>query len=485
MKNLALIIILTIASFAQSNVKVEGLDINSSGDDFAPYLSRNKGELYYTTEKGDQGQLIFISKSDDMGFSSKSRISGDINSGSENGSIAITPDGQYMIFAAYENNIKGRGRTDLYSARKINGKWTDIQNLGVAVNSSAWDSNPTISSDGTVLYFSSDRAGGSGGADIYMTTKTREGWTEARNVKELNSSADDLTPNIAWDNKTLAFASNRGGGVGGYDIYFSKLQNGRFSNPALAKSPINTSSNEYSYYVIAGTEMAYFASDRPGGEGNLDIYEASPNPHIADNIVNVYGKVTNGLTGEEIGADVIITDLKSGEEKGVMRADDQDGEYYTVLLPGNDYSLTADKQEFVFHSEEFDLKDRGKSYDVKKDIELFPISKGKTNLMVFFDFDKASLQDKSKSELERLTRFLNLYPNIKIRLDGHTDDQGDADYNLKLSKNRAESVKAYLVNNGIDSKRINTEGYGMTKPLINSRTDEARSQNRRVEMIII
>lgn len=484
MKNLFLILLFAAFAFSQK-VEIENLDINSSGDDFAPYLSRNKQELYFTTEKGDQGQLNFISKSDDMNFDSRSRIPGDINSGTENGSIAITPDGQYMIFSSYENDVLGKGRTDLYSAKKVNGKWVDIQNLGVAINSDAWDSNPTLSSDGMTLYFASDRSGGKGGADIYMSKRTREGWTEAKNVSELNSSADDLTPNLAWDDKTLSISSNRSGGNGGFDIYFSTLNGNSFSAPKNADSPINSAADEYSYYVIAGTENAYFASSRDGGKGMLDIYSANPNPHKADDIVNVYGTVTDGLTGEKIGADIYITDLISGENKGIMKSDDEDGEYYVILKPGNDYSLTADKKEYVFHSEEFDLKDKGESYDVQKNIELFPISKGKTSLMVFFDFDKASLQDKSKPELERLTRFLNLYPDIKIRLDGHTDDQGNAEYNNKLSKDRADSVKDYLVNNGIKSDRVETKGFGKSKPLINETTDEARAKNRRVELIII
>jgi outer membrane protein OmpA-like peptidoglycan-associated protein/Tol biopolymer transport system component len=484
MKKILILILLPIITFTQ-DVEIKNLEINFSGDDFAPYLTRNKRELYFTKENGNQGQLVFISKSDNMNFKNSSRLAGDINSGKENGAIAITPDGQYMIFSAYENGFGGEGRTDLYSARKVNGKWTDIQNLGIAVNSNAWDSNPTLSSDGKTLYFSSDREGGAGGADIYMSNKTREGWTKAKNVKEINSSSDDLTPNIAHDNSTFSFSSNRSGGEGNYDIYFSSVNNGRFTSPKNAGSKINTKYNEYSYYIIANTKNAYLCSDRPGGKGEIDIYSVNPNPHKSNPIVNVYGEVADGLTGEKIGADMIVTDLETGKEQAIMKSDDVDGEYYVVLMPNQDYSITADKENYVFHSEEFDLKDSKEGYDLKKNIELFPISKGKTRLMVFFDFDKSTLQNKSSTELDRLTRFLNLYPEINIRLDGHTDDQGSDDYNNKLSKDRAMSVKNKLVENGINPSRIKTEGFGKKKPLINSKTEDARAQNRRVEMVII
>lgn len=484
MKKLILLFIIAALSTNAQNIEIVPLETNSAGDDFAPFLTRNKSELYITAEKSGR-QYLFVSKSGDMNWQSLSQLGRDVNSGTQNGSVAITPDGQYMVFAAYEHDEDGFGRTDLYSARKVDGEWTDIENLGVAINSPYWDSNPTITSDGRTLYFSSDRPGGKGNADIYVSTRTREGWTKAKPIAILNSPEDDLTPHIAYDNETFTFASNRAGGEGGFDIYFSRVKNGVYEQPQNAGSPINTSANEYSYFIITNSDQAYFSSDRTGGKGALDIYQATPNPHEPNAIVNVIGTVTDELSGDMLGADVIITNLNTGEEIGVMRSDDEDGEYNVVLIPGDEYSLTAEREGYLFHSERFSIENTEEGYDIRKDIKLTPIGSGRTNLLVFFDFDKFTLQDISIPELQRIVRFMNKNPDLSISLEGHTDDRGDDAYNKNLSQQRANSVKEYLVENGIDDTRIKTVGYGESKPLMNEQTEEARAMNRRVEMVII
>jgi len=397
----------------------------------------------------------------------------------------MTPDGQYMIFAAFNHSVSGEGRTDLYSASKINGKWTNIINLGPNVNSPYWDSQPTLSSDGNILYFASDRPGGQGGVDIWYSERTREGWSKAKNAgSNINTSYDEMTPSLALDDKTFAFASNRPGGQGGFDIYFTKRNsNTTFTVPQNAGSPINSEYDEYFYVSVQNTNTAYFSSNRPGGDGNLDIYSAVPNPNKSAPVVFVTGQVTDVETNEIVpNCKVEITDLSTRQKIATFFVDDETGEYDVVLQAGKRYAITATAPNYLFHSEKFEIPSDEKGRYIRKDISL---SKNTVVLLLFFDFDKATLQDESIPELNRIADYLNSNTNINIRLDGHTDDQGDAKYNQTLSENRAKAAKEYLVKNGIDARRIETRGFGKTKPLKEGTSEEARTVNRRVEMYII
>lgn len=485
MKKIILILFFTITYLSLAQVvQVIELPINTSYDEFSSQTTRISSEMYISSDR-DGKQKIYLVKRDGESWSVENSIGREVNSGSENGSVALTPDGQYMIFASYEHNVDGFGRTDLYSARKIEGEWTDIQNLGVAINSEYWDSQPSLSSDGKTLYFVSDRPGGKGGTDIYVSNRTREGWSQAVSVSSLNTDNDEMTPFIAADNSTFTFASNRGGSFGGFDIYFTRLRNGSFSTPSNAGNIINSPQDEYFYVVNPNTDIAYFTSSREGGKGALDIYSAVPNPHPSDDVVFVTGIVKDATDESPLGSEIIITDLASGEETAYLASDDETGEYYVVLQRGKQYSITSESPGYVFYSEKFEIPDKIETKIINKDILLNPIGSGKTRLLIFFDFDKSTLQNQSKPELERVIKFLNRNPELKIELHGHTDDQGATDYNDKLSKDRSNTVKEYLVRGGIENSRINTIGFGESQPLINEKTDSARAKNRRVEMVIV
>lgn len=488
MKNLNKILLIMIAAFLMNSdllnaqIEIKSLDINSSSDDFAPALVNNNRKMYITSDKKGRQQVFEVRRNSENELSIYGLCKGDMNDAAQSGSVTLTPDGNYMIFAAYEHNTKGEGRTDLYSARKVKGEWVDIVNLGQLVNSEYWDSQPSLSADGQTLYFASDRPGGSGGVDIYVSTKTREGWTRAKNVgSPINTSADEMAPIIASDNKTFTFASNRPGSMGGFDIYFTKVNNSNFSEPRNAGAPINSSSDELFYVPLQNTNIAYFSSNREGGEGGLDIYNAIPNPHPSEPIVFVTGAVRDADTKEPINAQVTITDLKTNKKIATFNSDDENGEFYVALQPGRTYSVTANAPEYFFYSEKYEVPANAKGNEIRKDVNL---SKNSTRLLVTFDFNQAELKDESISDLEYLQDYLQNRANVNVILEGHTDDVGTPEYNMKLSKDRADAVKAWLVKNGISAKRIDTKGYGMTKPLVKDNTEEARAMNRRVEIKI-
>lgn len=475
-------LLFSFSSLFAQKIEITPVEFNSSTDDFAPAITQNGRKIYYTSDRTKNRQKVYVVEKTSSGWSMPTEIEGDVNDGRENGSVTLTPDGQYMIFAAYKHSISSEGRTDLYSARKVKGKWTDVQNLGPAVNSPYWDTQPSISSDGNTLFFVSDRPGGQGGTDIWISQRTREGWTKPVNAgSAINSSHDEISPIIAPDSKTFTFASDRPGGQGGFDIYFAKYNQGSFGSVKNAGEPINSKADECFYVPLQNTNVALLSSSRSGGAGALDVYTVVPNPFPSDAVVFVNGTVYDADTKESLGANIYVTDLKTGKRVATFNSDDQNGTYYIVLQPGRTYSITAQKPGYLFYSERFEIPAEEKGRETVKDIA---ISKTDTRLLIFFDYDKTALKEESNPELERIVEFLRDNPNVNISLEGHTDDVGPDSYNDKLSLDRANAVRDYLVQAGIDGDRIKTKGYGKRKPLIKEKTDEARASNRRVELKI-
>lgn len=481
-------IYITLFSYVSifGQVRVSPVEFNSSKDDFNSNISQNGKLIFFTSDRAGNKQKVYFTEDKNGKWQAPKEVDGDINEGKESGAVALTSDGQFMLFAAFDHEVGGFGRTDIYSAEKVKGIWKNIKNLGKNVNSKDWDSQPMISNDGNILFFVSDRDGGYGGTDIYISFKTTNGWSDAVNAgKSINTEYDEMTPVIGVDNVSFTFSSNRPGGKGEFDIYVTKYRNNKFEKPINADSPINSSSDEFYYYSMPNSDVAYFSSSRAGGAGNLDIYKAVPNPFESDAVFLLNGKVKDNKTGKPLGANIIITDLKSGDKVADLKSDDNTGDYFVVLQQDRSYSITADADDYLFFSEQYDVPKSEDGDSKTKDIELSPISGGNTRLLVFFDFDKATLKSESIPELDRVANFMKKSEKVKILLEGHTDNVGAADYNNKLSKSRADAVKDYLIKKGMSDTRINTIGYGFSKPKVDSNTPEARAANRRVEMKIV
>ncbi|MCX7930396.1 MAG: OmpA family protein [Chlorobi bacterium] len=465
------------------NVEIFPFEYNSSADDFCPAITHNGATLYFTSDRSGE-QRIYVSRSRGGQLQSPDRIR-TLGDAAQVGCPTLTPDGQTMVFAAYKHESGSIGRTDLYVSRRADGYWSKGIGLGTP-NSSAWDSQVALSSDGRVLYFASDRPGGKGGTDLYRSRWLGDRWSEPESLTELNTEYDEITPSIAPDNKTLYFASNRPSGLGGYDIYVARLQGSRFSEPQNIGQPINSSNDDISYIALPNSTTAYFASDRSGGQGGYDIYRAVPNPEMPEPVVTMRGIVRNATTQVPVGANIIITDLKTKQKIASFRSDDETGEYYVTLTAGRTYAITATHPDYLFYSEQVEVPSTERGRDLEKNLDLAPIeNQSATRLLVFFDFDKAELKEESLPELDLAAEFLKQHPAVRVRIEGHTDDVGSDEYNLQLSKRRADAVKNYLVSKGVEDKRIMTIGYGKSQPKVKDTTPEARAQNRRVEMKII
>lgn len=470
-----------IVASAQA-VQISPLDGNTSNDDFAPALTNHGRTVVVTSDVSGKQQLVWMERNSG-GWSSMSSVGSDINDGRQVGTAALTPDGQFMIFAAYRHDVDGMGRTDLYSTRRNNGNWEQITNLGSQVNSSYYDSQPTLSADGRTLYFVSDRPGGQGASDIYTSSWTGKEWTTARAVPNVNSSSDDMSPVIASDGKTFYFSSNRGGGQGGFDVYTGKLDASGLNSAQNVGDPINTFADEMFYTSLPNSNQAYFS--RTTRNGDWDNYLAVPNPFPGEPVTLVEGIVRDITTKVPLGSDITVTDLTSGKNVSRLRSDDATGQYFVTLSPGRVYSITSKRSGYLFHSERYEVPPNAQGQTIKKNIDLVPFTGGSNRLLVYFDYDKTELKSESMPELESVIEMLRDNPTLRVRFEGHTDDQGSDEYNHKLSHRRAEAVKDYVVAGGIDQSRLEAKGFGKKNPLQKGATEEARAINRRVEMQVM
>lgn len=475
-------LVASLSLHAQSPTVVS-LPLNSSADDFAGATTGNGRTMYFTSRR-DGDQKIFSAERTGGGVDgwSDPALQEEVSSGDENGTSTITPDGQLMIFSSLENPVDGSGRTDLYIAERINGRWTNVRNLGPEVNSPYWDSHPSLSIDGRTLYFASDRPGGKGKVDIWISRNVNGIWGAPVNAGDVNTQYDDMSPSIAPDSRTFYFASNRPGGMGGFDLYTAKVSGTNFTNLRAMSAPVNSASDDYFYFGQNTSERAYFCSNRSGGAGGIDIYTVSPNPYPSDAVVTVSGTVSDAVTNAPLGAAITITDLKTNQQVARLRSDDIDGGYFVTLQGGRSYSITAQKGGYLFYSDRYDVPAGAPGAEYRKDIKLSPIKNGSIRLLVFFDFAKADLTDESRSELDRLREFLTDNLDARIALEGHTDDVGTDASNDELSQRRADAVKTYLTDKGINGNRIETRGFGKRRPLVPGTSEEARANNRRVEL---
>jgi outer membrane protein OmpA-like peptidoglycan-associated protein/tetratricopeptide (TPR) repeat protein len=472
--------------------------INSNFDDYMPTLDPTGTKLYFTSQRlggigeelptakeGDE-DIYFIEKSNGV-WSNPKLLPEPINSASNDGASCFSADGQLMVYAACGKE-GGIGSCDIYIATLEGNQWTKPVNIGNVVNSDDWDSQPTISNDGNRIIFSSSRSGGYGGEDLYMIERNLFGeWGPAMNLGGIvNTPFTDFSPFLSQDGKTLYFASSGHPGYGGTDIFKTTLENGKWTMPVNLGRPLNTEGDDR-YFTIGGSgEIGYFATN--AGGGSLDLYEVEiPEEMRPQPTVIVEGVVTNSKTKALVGAYVMVEDVNSGELIAINKSNSATGKYLVVLPAGKTYSVSANKEGFFFHSELVDVPVTAKFQTIKKDIELKPIEKGAKIVInnIFFETGKATLSPQSNVELEKAVDLLKTNPTMTIEEGGHTDNVGDDAYNMKLSHDRAKSVREYLVKAGIQSERVQAKGYGESNPIATNDTEDGRKANRRTEFVIL
>ncbi len=472
--------------------------INTKYPDYMPAMDPTGTKVYFTSKRvggitqedasapdGDE-DIFFIEKTNGK-WSDPQPLPQPINSAANEGAACFSADGQLMVYTAC-SRADGIGNCDLYIATLQGNTWTQPRNMGNVVNSQEWDSQPTISPDGNRIIFCSARPGGYGAEDLYMIEKNSFGeWGPASNLGGMvNTPFSDDSPFLAQDGKTLYFGSKGHPGFGGYDIFKTVFENGKWSEPVNIGKPLNTDGDD-NYFTIGGSgEMGYFSSNR--GDGQVDLYEIGIPPSMRpEATVVVEGIVTDAKTKKDLDADVKVEDLNSGELIAVNKSNSATGKYLVVLQAGRTYSVSASKDGYFFHSERFDIPLTVKYETIEKNISLRPFEKGASVVLnnIFFETGKATLSAQSRLELQKAIALLNANPKMKIEVGGHTDNVSDDAFNLKLSQDRARAVKDYLVKGGIGAERLVAKGYGESAPIASNDTDGGRQSNRRTEFKIL
>jgi outer membrane protein OmpA-like peptidoglycan-associated protein len=460
----------------QVTVKDLGPGVNSGAQDFAPSLLGN-GRLLYFTSTREGSQDIYTAVANSSGSWEQPRALGPvINSSGDEGGASITPDGHWMVFAACDRD-DSFGDCDIYIAEYLGGAWGNVANLGSTVNSPVWDSQPSISADGLMLVFASERPGGMGGADLWMSTRSLGGsWTTPANLgPTVNTTGDDLAPCIAADDQTLYFSSDMHPGAGGQDIYVTRRDGSQWRTPENMGAPINSDADDYFCGIKLGSDDIYFATARGG---NLDIFVGAPNPLPPGAVTTVMGTVFDSGNKTPVAASLTVRDIQTNQPVSSFMSDAVDGSYTVVLQPGRSYVITAEAPGYLFYSDRFNVPKESMNTVVRKDV---PMTRDLVRLLVYFDFDKSELNRDSYVDLDRAVAWLTRNEGVSVEIAGHTDNKGTAEYNKKLSLTRAQAVRDYLVAKGVPTARLSATGYGFEQPVDTNDTDEGRANNRRVE----
>ncbi|TKC09369.1 OmpA family protein [Pedobacter frigoris] len=466
-----------------------GKEINSSYRDYFPSITAD-GEKLIFSRNIDGNEDFYISEKKADTWTSPRELSDKINTKKYNeGAQSISPDGKYLFFTGC-NRPDGLGRCDIYVSHKQGNSWGDPFNLGNPINTQYWESQPAISPDGSTLYFVSNRPGGLGGYDIWKSTLQSDGyWSKPENLgSDINTPYDEHTPFIHPDGKTLYFSSDGWPGLGNKDIFLSRMSDsGKWSKPENMGYPINTFNEETGLIVTPDGTEGLFSSLLQGGFGDMDIYHFNiPNDKKPLAITYVKGIVKDRQTGSFLEAKVQVVNLKNKQVEYNDYTSNETGDFLAVMPIGGNYAFNVSANGYLFHSENYEL---GNSYINKPfllEINMDKLKVGSNVILknIFFNTNEYNLLQTSFIELATLVDLLKNNPAINIEIQGHTDNVGNDENNMRLSLQRAKSVYDYLLNSKIAGERLTYKGFGETKPLATNDSETGRKLNRRTSFLI-
>lgn len=470
-----------------------GSSINSAADEYFPRLTADNSKLVYTRKVDGKLEDIYQSEWTNRKWSDAKPLMGEVNSELHSeGAHSISPDGKYLFFTGC-NRPDGLGSCDIYVAHWDGKEWSNPHNLGAPVNTSGWEAQPSISADGKTLYFVSRRKGGLGGNDIWKSQLMKNGkWSQPQNLgAAVNTAYDEGSPYLHPDNKTLYFTSNGWPGFGSLDVFVSKVDTNGVRQQALnLGAPINDYREQRAFFVSLEGDKAYFSSESDTGFGGFDIFSCQLNPeHKPYPMTFVNGKVLNNHNKSALTANVRLLDLQTNRTLYDTDADVVDGKFLIPLPEASSYALQISHPGYLPYTQNLKASLDGDAQidDGIIEVELEQLQVGKSSVLnnIFFVLNSYELLPSSFADLTLLLSFMQINPTIKIEIAGHTDSSGDLNFNQQLSEKRARSVYQYLLENDIDEKRLSYKGYGPTQPIADNDTEDGRIKNRRTDFRII
>lgn len=521
-----------------------GKNVNSKYPEYGMILTADASEIFFTSRSSNStgGNIDEFSglhmedvySSQSMGrdkWSPAKNIGPPINTKEHDAAVALSPDGGKMIVY-----IDDKGNGNLYESERRGDEWSKPKIFNKEVSGPFHEATAWYSSDGQLLYFVSDRPiDGKGGAkdrDIYVASwdEKKEKWLNVQRLPDnVNTQYDEDGIFLHPDGKTLYFSSKGHNSMGGYDVFKTvKQADGSWSDPENMGYPINTPDDDIFFVVAANGRHAYMTSFREDGYGDKDLFKLTllgpEKQPILGGEDNLLANIDAPVSGKVIEPKVEIISSQVAILKGIIRDDKtkkpleavielidnekneviarfssnaSNGKYLVSLPAGKNYGIAVMAEDYLFHSENFEITDEAQYLEVEKNIDLKQASVGTVIVLrnIFFDLNKYTLRDESQSELDRLIKLLNENPKLRIEISGHTDTRGSATYNKDLSQNRAQAVVTYLVQKGIDQKRLVSKGYGQEQTIVSDEEikkmrskreiEAAHQENRRTEFKIL
>lgn len=504
-----------------------GSTVNTPYSEYGPLITADGAALYFTSSRPDPkgiagldtyNENIYVTYRQSGEWTKPVSLAKSINTVNTNNAAAgISPSGD-LLFVFLSENGGDLGYTFL------NGDaWTPKKTLGNAINSPAHEASATLSPDGRTLYFVSNRNNPNGDHQIYYSNRDAQGiWMPARPLGEpIASGYDERAVFIHANGKTIYFSSNGHNTMGGYDIFRSDFEDGQWTTPVNMGYPINTPEDDLFFMLNASGRYAYFSSFRKGGWGFYDLYRITfigdekptisasednliaymQNPlsetlvekkvkvrHDSKTVTLVKGAVKDANTNKPIFANVEITDNELGEIIAEFTTNSQTGSYMVALPSGKNYGFVVKAKDYLFYSENIDIRDNSEYQEIRKDILMSNAESVGSKVVlnnIFFNTGSAEFSDASILELNQMVQMLNDHPKLRIEVSGHTDNTGPAEFNLYLSTARAKAVVDYLISTGISANRLTYVGYGFDQPVASNATAEGRMANRRTEFKVL
>lgn len=463
------------------------------GKDFYFSSARNTKRKNYNW---DDQPFLDIYKANLVGNTVKNAeiLAGDVNTKFHEGTVAIAPDGKRIYFdrndylnGKYNKNDDGINQINLYYSEWVDGGWKGV--FPVPFNSDQYSTgHPALSANGNMLYFVSDMPGGKGDSDIYRVSIDTEGkfGTPEHVGGNINTEGKEVFPYLDAAGN-LYFSSNGHVGIGGLDIFYAEAQGKGFSDPQNLGKGANSSDDDFAFIYDSNTQSGYLSSNRSGGKGKDDIYQVRAIEPPCDVTINVL--VVNEYTGDPVfGAMVQLFDTK--ENRLSTKSSAEDGTTNVIAACEQEHVLQAAMRGFESNGITVEALPNG---EISRTIKLRPIVAiivdDKIDLApILFDYNKHNIKPQAAFELDKLVEVMNQFPNLKIKVESHSDSRGKADYNRELSEKRAQATVQYVISKGIDASRISGQGFGEDKPVVDcgdNCTDAQHQQNRRSDFIII
>lgn len=467
----------SISYFKNNKVIISSSRMEGSNK-YDPSTTQGYSDLYESTYDSQKGV-----------YSKPTKLKGSINTSFNEGTFSYDAGTNY----AYYSQCNG-GSGKLKQCNIMYASYNDATNTWEEsklfdFNSQEFRSQQQcVSVDGKSLYFASDMPGGFGGADIYVIKKVNGVWGQPENLgATINTIGNEGFPYISGDT-LLVFASDGLSGLGGLDIFMSSIKNGKFGKPVNMMAPINSSADDFNLVFKDSKNEGFFCSNRIGGLGDDDIYTYELIPVI----ITASGNIKDKATSKNLENAVAVFKGSDGSIDSVFT--DNKGNFEFAKCKTNvKYSIKASKVGYLNDSKNLTIgneiysKTYNKSTSYDLDFALIQITKEEVKIdNIYYDYDKADLREDSKIELNKLVNILKETPDVKLQINSHSDERGEAKYNTELSQRRAQSVVDYLIANGISTDRLIAKGYGFSMPIVkNAKTEEQHQMNRRTTFKIL